>query len=43
MSIGPDYMVSEDGVLRPATPAETADILLIHQVFGDTAPPEPNS
>lgn len=37
MSAGPDFMVSEDGVLRPATPAETADILLIHQTF----PPPP--
>lgn len=37
MSIGPEFMVSEDGVLRPATPAETADILLIHEQYG----PEP--
>lgn len=34
MSIGPEFMVSEDGVLRPATPAETADILLIHEQYG---------
>lgn len=37
MTKGPDYMVSEDGVLRPATPAETADIILIHE----TTPPPP--
>lgn len=29
-----DFMVSEDGVLRPATPAEVADILLIHKQYG---------
>jgi hypothetical protein len=43
MSVGPDYMVSEDGVLRPATPAETADINLIHEQFGDVVPPVPNA
>lgn len=37
MSNTPDFMVSEDGVLRPATPAEAADIVLIHQTF----PPPP--
>jgi len=31
----PTFYVSEDGVLRPATPAETADILLIHRDNGD--------
>lgn len=37
MTKEPEFMVSEDGVLRPATPAETADILLIHETF----PPPP--
>jgi hypothetical protein len=30
MPSAPEFYVSENGVLRPATPAETADILLIH-------------
>ena len=31
MPTSPKFYVSEDGVLRPATKEETADILLIHQ------------
>lgn len=37
MTTTTEFMVSEDGVLRPATPAEAADIILIHQTF----PPPP--
>lgn len=28
--MGPEFMISEDGVLRPATPEETANLILLH-------------
>jgi hypothetical protein len=40
MPKAPVFYVSEDGVLRPATAEETADILVVHRDAG--TPPEAN-
>lgn len=28
--MGPEFMISVDGVLRPATPAETENLIILH-------------
>lgn len=36
--MGPEFMISDNGVLRPATPEETANLIELHHAQYPDAP-----